>query len=123
MKGFFVWMAAAVMAAGVLTGCGDNAKVDETKTVAQIEAELPKLNEAQIKAQIEACQKALEAKKAELDKLAAKIKDIPLTEILSDESTKLKDEAKKLGESVKKLTDQIAANTKGLEAKGKEAAR
>ena len=116
-KKFAMAFACAILAAGMMTGCGD---VDENKTPDQIKAEVAKLDAAAIQKQIDAYKKAIEEKSKELSKVMDQIKEIPLTEQLSDNAKKLQAEAANLGKSINKLKDNLEAYVDGLKEKAGE---
>lgn len=115
MKKCLVWLAAFVFLGAVATGCGSS--VDENKPLPEIKAEAAKMDQAALKQKIEAYQKAIEAKSAEVSKALEKVKNIPLDKMLSDETVKLKDELAKQEESLGKLKDGMAAYTAALQEK------
>ncbi len=121
MKKLWTVLACAVLAAGLLTGCGSG--VDENKPLSEVKAEAATLDEAALKAKIADCEKFLAEKKAELEKVAAKIKEIPLDKILSEESKNLKDQTAKLTESIKKVSDQMKVYVDEAAAKAKAAVK
>ena len=121
MKKLWTVLACAVLAAGLLTGCGSG--VDENKPLSEVKAEAATLDEAALKAKIADCEKFLAEKKAELEKVAAKIKEIPLDKILSEESKNLKDQTAKLTESIKKVSDQMKVYVDKAAAKAKAAVK
>ena len=127
----------AVLAAGMLAGCGDG--VDENKTPDQIKAEVANLDAAAIQKQIDAYKKAEEAYLSGktfsvLDMVPLfgyalnpgdkdymdQIKEIPLTEQLSDNAKKLQAEAANITKSLSKLKDNLEAYVEGLKAKAEK---
>lgn len=76
-----------------------------------------------MKAKIADCEKFLAEKKAELEKVAAKIKDIPLDKILSEESKKLKEQTEKISESIRKVSAQMKVYVDEAAAKAKNAVK
>lgn len=108
----------AVLAAGMLAGCGDG--VDENKTPDQIKAEVANLDAAAIQKQIDAYKKVIEEKSKELAKVMDQIKEIPLTEQLSDNAKKLQAEAANITKSLSKLKDNLEAYVEGLKAKAEK---
>jgi len=113
--------ACAVLAAGLFAGCGEN--VDENKPLSEVKKEVAVMDATALKAKAEACEKFLAAKKQELDKVAAKIKEIPLNKILSDESKALKAEADKLNTSIRNVSAQMKVYLEEAEAKIKASAK
>jgi hypothetical protein len=60
---------------------------------------------------------AISEKSKEVQALAAKVKEIPLTELMGDKAKALKDDVSKLTTSMDKLKDQMAVYAKELAAK------
>ncbi len=114
MKNLFV-MALALCGILFLAGCGNG--VDENKTPEEIKAEVASMSAEDIAETITAYQKAIEAKTAEMAAEAAKLKDIPITEMLGDEAKKIKDNVGSIEDSIAKLTKNMQAYADGLKAK------
>ena len=125
-----IFTATVLLTIGVLLiGCGGKsesaAPVDETKPIAEIKAEADKMSVEKLKASAMGYRDAIVAKKAELEKLAAKLKDIPVTEALGEEAKALKTDLESLNKSVAALTErlkvyldklkELKADTSGLE--------
>ena len=106
MKKFAMAFACAILAAGMMTGCGD---VDENKTPAEIKAEAANWDTAKIEKQMEAYKKAIEAKAAELKKAADELAAVPLDK-------KLGEEGKKAAAKVAEVTNYLDNLKAGLEA-------
>ena len=121
MKKLLIVLACTVLAAGLLTGCGKG--VDENKPISEVQTEAVKLDEAALKAKIAACEKFLAEKKTELEKVTAKVKEIPLDKILSEDSKKLKEEVANISESIKKVSAQMKVYTDEVAAKAKAASK
>lgn len=111
------WMmcAGAFFAAGLLAGCGNG--VDETKTPAQIKQEIAGWSAERLQKTADAYRNAVDARKAELDAVLGKIKQLSPQELLGEKGLKLKQEADKLGASLGKLKDNMAAYLDGLKSK------
>ena len=75
-----------MIALGVLavTGCGKGA--DEDKPLSEVRAEADTMSVDALKAAALKYKKAIAAKEAEVEKSAAKIKEIPIAEALSEEA-------------------------------------
>jgi len=118
-------VAIAVLAAAMtgLVGCGKSgggsaAGVDETKAIDQIKAEAAKMDEAALRATAEKYQKAVAAKQADLEKIVADLKDIPVTEVLGDKAKTLKDDMAKISSSVTALSERMQVYVAELKSKG-----
>lgn len=88
-----------------LAGCGK--KADESKPIADVQAEAAKMDVAQLKAKAVEYKDALVAKKAEIEKVAAKLKEIPVTEQLGTEAKALQTDIANLNKSVTALTERF----------------
>ena len=99
-----------------LAGCGKD--VDLNQAVEEVKAAAAEMDLSQLKAKVQAYQKALEAKKAEVEALAQKLKDIPLKDKLGEEAKKLKGKMDEIASSVKTLKSHYGAYLDALKAKG-----
>jgi Skp family chaperone for outer membrane proteins len=97
---------------------GQAAAVDTEKPVAEIQAQAQTMSVESLKATALKYKEAITAKQAELEKLAAKIKEIPLTEALGEEAKTLKTDLQNLEASVKALKDRFQVYYDALKAKG-----
>ncbi|MGA2092239.1 MAG: hypothetical protein ABSH16_02375 [Sedimentisphaerales bacterium] len=97
-------------------GCGK--KADENKPMTQVQAEADKMNVEQLKAAAMEYKNAIAAKKAELKKVADKLKAIPATEQLGDKAKKLQEEVVNIGKSVNALTERFDVYYNKLKEKG-----
>ncbi len=88
-----------------LAGCGK--KADESKPIADVQAEAAKMDVAQLKAKAMEYKDALVAKTAEIEKVAAKLTAIPVTEQLGTEAKSLKADIENLNKSVAALTERF----------------
>jgi chromosome segregation ATPase len=88
-----------------LSGCGK--KADENKPIADVQAEAAKMNVEQLKAKAMEYKDALVAKKADIEKVAAKLQEIPLTEQLGTEAKALQTDIANLNKSVAALTERF----------------
>jgi chromosome segregation ATPase len=103
-----------------LGGCGK--KADENKPIAEVQAEAAKMNVEQLKAKAMEYKEALVAKKAEIEKVAAKLKEIPVTEQLGAEAKALQTEITNLNKSVGALTERFQIYYNKLKEMGGDAA-
>ena len=111
--GLCVLIAACVIS---FTGCGK--KADENKPMTQVQAEAEKMNVEQLKAAAVQYKNAIAAKKAELDKVAAKLKAIPVTEQLGEKAKTLQADVANIGKSVNALTERFQVYYNKLKEKG-----
>ncbi|MCC7300622.1 MAG: lipoprotein [Verrucomicrobia bacterium] len=111
------WLVGLV-AVAMLTGCGGSSNgIDENKTPSQISADAAKMTQADLQKMVAKYDAAIAEKGKELEALGAKIKEIPLTELLGEKAKTLKGEMSKITTSMGKLKDQMAVYAKELAAK------
>ena len=99
-----------------ILGCSK--KADENKPVSEIKAEAEKLDTDGLRAKALAYKEALTAKKSEVDKLAAKIKEIPVAELLGQEAKSLKADLENLEKSLSALQERFKIYYDKLKEKG-----
>ncbi len=105
--------AAIALGATLICGCSDDS-VDTSKTPEQIKQEVASMDTAAIQKKVEAYQKALEEKAAELKAEAEKLTKIPLTELMGDDAKKIKASMEEIKAEVEKLTANMNAYAEGL---------
>jgi len=122
MKRFLSVVFCAAVLVGIvgLSGCGQRA--DEAKPMDEIKAEVEKMDVAKLKSMAMTYKEAIVAKKGDVDKLMAKIKEIPVTEALGDEAKALKGELEAVTSSVKALKDRFDVYYNKLVEKGGDVA-
>lgn len=113
--GFLAGLAVVAM----LTGCGGSSKIDENKPIDQVAADASKMGQAELQKMVNTYEAAIAEKSKEVQALTAKVKEIPLTELMGDKAKALKDDVSKLTTSMGKLKDQMAVYAKELAAKQK----
>jgi ABC-type phosphate transport system auxiliary subunit len=91
--------------ASFLVGCGKDA--DEDKPLTEVKAEAKKMGVDELRESAVAYKDAILAKRKDLTKLADKLKDVPLTEIVGDEAKELKGEIETLTRSVQALKERF----------------
>jgi len=96
----------------MLIGCSGG--VNENKPVSDIIKEAQNMSVEQLKSMVSKYESAITAKKADIEKVAAKIKEIPLKDILGDEARKLKTDIESLNKSIKDLTERMNVYIKQL---------
>jgi endonuclease I len=97
-----------VMIAGCLLGFACcSKKADTEKSVADIEAEASKMNVEQLKAKAMEYKDAIVAKKAEVEKVTAKLKEIPITQQMGAEAKALQTDLANLSKAMADLTQRF----------------
>jgi PBP1b-binding outer membrane lipoprotein LpoB len=100
----------------VITGCGK--KADESKPMSEVKAEAEKMSTDDLEAAAKKYMDAAVAKKGEIEKLTAKLKDIPIAQMAGDEAKKIKDEVDAVTKSLSALTERFQVYYDKLKEKG-----
>lgn len=101
----------------LVSGCGGQ-KVDANKPIDQVSAEAQQMTVSDLQSMVKSYQGAIEAKKADIEKLQAKIKEIPLTQLMGEEAKKLKDDLSEITTAIGRLSERMSVYVKELQAKG-----
>lgn len=112
--GLFLLFAICVIGLG---GCGKKAD-DTEKPIADVQAEADQMDVEQLKAKAMEYKDAIMAKKAEIEKVAAKLKDIPLTEQLGTEAKALQNDIADLNKAISNLSERFQIYYSKLQEKG-----
>lgn len=99
-----------------LAGCGK--KADENKPIGEVQAEAAKMNVQDLKAMAMKYKDAVEAKKADVEKLAAKLKEIPVAQLLGEQAKQLNADIDNLNKSLSALKERFQIYYDQLKAKG-----
>ena len=99
-----------------LFGCGK--KADENKPISEVKAEAEKMSAADLKAIVMKYKDAIEAKKADVEKITAKLKEIPVTQMLGEQAKQLKGDIDNLNKSVTALRERFQIYYDQLKTKG-----
>ena len=99
-----------------ILGCGK--KADENKPISEVKAEAEKMDTDGLRAMAMVYQKAIAAKNSEVEKLTAKLKDIPATELLGDEAKELKANIENINQSISALKERFEVYYQKLKDKG-----
>jgi Skp family chaperone for outer membrane proteins len=99
-------------------GAAVNVAADLQKSIAAIESQAQTMNVADLKATAVQYQQALSAKQADLQKLAAEVKGLSITDALGDKGKALKADAQKNEADVKTLKDRFQVYYNKLKEKG-----
>jgi len=100
----------------LLSGCGK--KADENKPLGEVQAEAAKMNVQDLKAMAMKYKDAVEAKKADVEKLAAKLKEIPVARLLGEQAKQLNADIDNLNKSLSALKERFQIYYDQLKAKG-----
>ena len=97
-------------------GCGK--KADENKPLSEVKAEADKMDTEQLRSMAMKYKEAIMAKKAELEKLTTKLKDVPVTETLGEEVKQIKAEIDNISKSVSAIKERFEVYYQKLKEKG-----
>jgi hypothetical protein len=89
----------------LILGCSE--KADEAKPISEVKAEAEKMSAADLKAVAMKYKDAITAKTGEVEKLTAKLKEIPVAEALGKEAKQIKAEMETLTKSVSSLKERF----------------
>ena len=93
-------------------------KTDENKAVSQVKAEAEKMDAAQLRAAALKCKEAVEAKSAEVDKLAKELMQTMVADKSGDKVKDLNARMSELNKSAEALAEQFQVYYDKLKAKG-----
>jgi Skp family chaperone for outer membrane proteins len=115
MKKVYGLLAGLVLVA-MIAGCGGS-KIDENKPIDQVAADAAKMGQAELQKMVDTYQAAIADKSKEVEALMAKVKEIPLSEMMGDKAKALKGDLGEIQTSLGKLKDQMAVYAKELSKK------
>jgi hypothetical protein len=101
----------------IVLGCSQKAG-DENKSIDEIKAEAEKMDTAQLRAMAMKYKEAIIAKNEEIEKLIARLKDAPATEMLGDQADKIKAEVESINKSLSALEERFEVYYGKLKEKG-----
>jgi uncharacterized coiled-coil DUF342 family protein len=97
-----------ILIAGCLFGFAScSKKADTNKSIADVQAEASKMNAEQLKTKAMEYKNAIVAKKAEIEKVAAKLKAIPITQQIGTEAKALQTDITTLNKAMAALTERF----------------
>ncbi|MBN2592602.1 MAG: hypothetical protein JXA81_03765 [Sedimentisphaerales bacterium] len=99
----FYWLLA--FCAITIAGCGGK-KTDENKPISEVKTEAEKMDAGQLRSMAMTYKEAIVAKTGEIEKITAKLKEIPATELLGQEASNLKTDIENLNKSVNALKER-----------------
>jgi hypothetical protein len=94
------------------------APVDIQKPIAEVQTQAQAMNVESLKATAQGYKDAILAKQADVEKLMAKVKEIPITEALGEQAKTLKGDLSNLETSVKALKERFQVYYNTLKEKG-----
>jgi hypothetical protein len=125
------WVAlCGLLAVGVIAlgGCGGKkadeskptteVKADESKPISEVKTEAETMDTSQLRATALAYKETIVAKKGELGKLAAQLKEIPVTELLGEKAKQLKTNVDSLTKTIDALKERFDVYYAKLKEKG-----
>jgi hypothetical protein len=102
-------------------GCGGGGgSVDENKPVSEVKAEAKKMDADDLRAMAEKYKQAVLAYKDDLEALEADLKEIKVTELMSEEAKELREDVKAITESMGKLQERWQVYVDALVEKGED---
>jgi hypothetical protein len=108
-----------VLVAGCLLGpAGCGKKADPNVPMTQVQAEADKMSVEQLKAKAMDYKNAIVAKKADIEKVAAKMSKIPVTQQMGTEGKALQTDVANLNKTVTALTERFQIYYNKLKDKG-----
>jgi hypothetical protein len=107
-----------IEAAAETPAAGVQAGADIEKPIADVKAEAEKLDVDQLRAKAMDYKNAIVAKRAELDKLTAKLKEIPLAQQLGDEAKAIQADITNVNKAIAPLTERFQVYYNKLKEKG-----
>jgi TolA-binding protein len=108
---------AGLMLAAMLTGCGGSTAIDENKPADQVAADAAKMSQAELQKMVDKYEVAMAEKGQEIEALTAKIRELPVTELMGDKAKALKSDIGEITASMDKLKNQLSVYAKELAAK------
>ena len=100
----------------LLAGCGS--KADENKPISEVKAEAEKMDTAQLRAMAMKYKEAIMAKTGEIDKLVARLKGIPVADMLGDDAKEIKAEIERVNKSQSAIGERFVIYYNKLKEKG-----
>jgi hypothetical protein len=104
--------------AALLIVCGCSKKADTTKPIPEVKAEAEKMDASQLRDMAMKYKDALTAKMEEVKAEGAKLKDIPVTELMGDKAKQLKATIDELQKNVDALKERFNIYLDELKKKG-----
>jgi uncharacterized protein YlxW (UPF0749 family) len=100
----------------VCTGCGKK-KADPNKPVTEVQAEAEKMDAKQLQAMVDSYTQALNTKKADVEKIVAKLQKVPLTEMVGEDAKNMKADIDSVNKTIAALNERMKIYSDKLIAK------
>jgi len=114
VKNVSLWSLLVLCSLAVLS-CG---KKDEDRPISEVKTEAEQMITDELRAEAMKCKEAITSKRGELEKLTAKLKGLPVTEMLGEEAKGLKADIEDLNKSVSALKERFDVYYRKLQEKG-----
>jgi hypothetical protein len=108
----------ALTMAALLTVCGCGKKADTSKSIPEVKAEAEKMDVSQLRSMATTYKDALTAKMEEVKAEGAKLKDIPIADIMGDKAKTLKANIDEIQKQVDALKERFQVYVDELKKKG-----
>ena len=105
-----------VLCSLVLLGCSQ--KADENKSISEVKAEAEKMDINQLRSMAMKYKEAITAKGNEIEKLAAKLKNIPPAEMTDTKAKEITEGINKINQSMSALNEKLMIYHNKLKEKG-----
>ena len=99
----------------MIAGCGNKVRAD--KPISEVKSEVKAMSVEQLKTTIAKYKEVIQSKKTEIDQLAAKLKKIPVAQMMGEEAGKIKTEIQNITTSVRALTGILNVYSQALRSK------
>jgi hypothetical protein len=100
----------------VIGSCGGK-KANESKPISEAKTEAEKMDAGQLRNMAMTYKEAIVAKKVDLDKVVAKLKEIPIAKMVGDETKQLKTDIDNLTTSISALKERFEVYYQKLKEK------
>ncbi|MHC4640274.1 MAG: hypothetical protein ACYS32_01425 [Planctomycetota bacterium] len=108
-----------VLCSLVVLGCGQGGQeVEETKPMSEVKAEAEKMDAGQLQAIAMKYKEAIVAKQGDIEKVTAKLKEIPLASMMGEEAKALKADISNMSASITALKARFDVYYEKLKASG-----
>ncbi|MCK4753425.1 MAG: hypothetical protein KAS75_08255 [Planctomycetes bacterium] len=105
-----------VLSSLVLSGCGK--KADENKPVSEVKAEAETMDVEKLKSMAIVYKDAITAKKGDIEKVMAQLKEVPITKMMGEEAKSLKADIDSLSKSISAFKERYQIYYNKLKEKG-----